>query len=116
LSSKSVVWILPANVVDLGLQPLAPRGGALGKTRQRVGEAFALALNVEHIAMARRVAPGRPLSCAQALRGIGHGMFRTEPLPGGIQQMHTPGVGVAMLRRNQQIAVPVYVLSSAVRA
>jgi hypothetical protein len=94
-----------ARVVQLGLQLLAPRGGALGKTRQRVGQAFALALDVEYIAMARRVAPGSSLSRAQALPGIRNRIFWTEPLPGGIQQMHASSVSVAMLLRSQQIAV-----------
>jgi len=96
LSDKSVVGMLLANAVDLGLHPLAPRGGAFGKTRQRVGQAFALALDVEYIAMAWCLAPGGPLSRAQALPGIGDGIRRTEPLSGGIQQMHAPGVGVAI--------------------
>src|SRR3954469_24962808 len=55
--------------------------------------------------MAWGVAPSRPLSRAQALSGIGDGIRRTEPLPGGIQQMHTPGVGIAMRLRSQQVAI-----------
>jgi site-specific DNA recombinase len=56
---------------------------------------------VEHVAMARRVAPGGPLPGAQALPGIGDRVVRIEPLVGGIQQMHAPGVGVAMRLRSQ---------------
>src|SRR3954453_23451809 len=58
LDDKLVVWIPLAGAADLGLQRLAPRCGARGKARQRVGEALALALDVEHVAVARRVTPG----------------------------------------------------------
>ncbi len=62
-------------------------------------------LDVEHIAMARRVAPGGPLPGAQALPRIGDRIVRIEPLLGGIQQMHAPGVGVATLLRSQEITI-----------
>ena len=100
-----VVRTTLAGAADLGLQLLAPRRGALGEARQRVGEAFALALDVKHIAMARRVVPGGPLPGAQALPGIGNRVVRLQSLLGGVEQMHAPGVGVAMLRRSQEIAV-----------
>jgi hypothetical protein len=54
---------------------------------------------------ARCVAPGSPLSRTQTLLGIGDGILRTKPLPSGIQQMHAPGVSVAMRLRSQQIAI-----------
>jgi len=41
---KLVVGTTVAAAADLGMQRLAPRRGALGEARQRVGEAFALAL------------------------------------------------------------------------
>ena len=71
LGGERVVWSTLAGAADPGLQRLAPRRGALGKACERVGQALALALNVEHVAMARRVAPGRPLPGAQALSRIG---------------------------------------------
>ena len=71
LSGKLVVGTTLARAADPGSQGPAPRRGALGKARQCVGEAFALALDVEHIAMARRIAPGGPLPGAQTLPGIG---------------------------------------------
>ena len=47
----------------------------LGEALQRVGQLLALALDVEYIAVVRRVAPGCPLPGAQALRGIGDGVI-----------------------------------------
>jgi len=39
------------------------------------------------------------------LPGIGDRIVRIEPLLGGIQQMHAPGVSVAVALRRQQVAV-----------
>src|SRR5689334_5561233 len=105
LDDKLVVWIPLTGAADAGLQRLAPRRRACGKARQRVGEALTPALNVEHVAMARRVAPGRLLPGAQAPPGIGNGVVGPQPPLGGIEQVHAPGVGVTMLLRRQQIAV-----------
>jgi hypothetical protein len=88
-----------------GLQRLAPRRGPLGEARQSVGEALALALDVEHVTMARRVAPGRLLPGAQAPPGIGDGVVGPQPPLGGVEQVHAPGVGVTMLLRHQEVAV-----------
>ncbi len=105
LGGKPVAGRTLAGAADPGLQRLAPGRGALGEARQRVGEALALALDVEHVAMARRVAPGGPLPGAQALPGIGDRVVRIEPLLGGVQQVHAPGVGVAVALRRQQVAI-----------
>jgi len=83
----------------------ALRRGALGEARQRVGEALALALDVEHVAVARRVAPGGPLPGAQALPGIGDRVIGPQPLRGSVEQVHARSVGVTMLLRRQEIAV-----------
>ena len=83
LDDKLAVWTPLAGTADPGLQRHAPRRGALGEACQRVGEAFALALDVEHVAVARRVAPGGPLPGAQALPGIGDHVVGIEPLRGG---------------------------------
>jgi hypothetical protein len=48
LSGELVAGTTLAGAADLGLQRLAPRRGALGEARQRVGETFALALDVDH--------------------------------------------------------------------
>ena len=77
LSDKLVVWIALAGTADPGLQRLAPRRGPLGEVRQPVGQVLALALDVEH------VAPGSPLSGAQALPGIGDRVVGPQPLRGG---------------------------------
>jgi len=105
LDDKLAVWIPLAGAADPGLQRLAPRRGARGKVLQRVGEAFALALDVEHIAVARRVAPGGPLPGAQALPGIGDRVVGPQPLLGGVKQVHPPGIGVATVLRGEKIAV-----------
>jgi site-specific DNA recombinase len=60
---------------------------------------------VEHVAVARRVAPGRLLPGAQAPPGIGDGVIGPQPPLGGVEQVHAPGVGVTMLLRRQEIAV-----------
>jgi len=39
------------------------------------------------------------------LPGIGDRIVRIEPLLGGIQQMHAPGVRVTMLLRSEKIAI-----------
>ena len=80
--NEFVVRTKLARAADLGLQLLAPRCGALGEARQRVGEAFVLALDVKDIAMARRIVPGGFLSGAQALPGIGNRVVRLQSLPG----------------------------------
>ena len=95
LDDKLAVWIPLAGPAGLGLQRHAPRRGARGKALQRVGEAFALVLDVKHVAVARRVAPGRPLPGAQALPRVGDRIVGIEPLRGGIQQVHAPRVGVS---------------------
>ncbi len=69
-------------------QRLAPRRGALGKARQQYWRGPPLTLDVEHIAVAPRVAPGRPLPGAQALPGIGDGVGRAAAPRGGVEQVH----------------------------
>src|SRR5919107_1177480 len=59
LDDKLAIWIPLNGTADPGLQRLAPRRGARGKARQCVGQALAPALDVEHVAVARRIAPGR---------------------------------------------------------
>src|SRR3954464_13339419 len=105
LDAKLAVWISLTGAVDPGLQRVAPRCGTLGKARQRVGEALALALDVEHVAVARRVAPGRLLPGAQAPPGMGDGVVGPQPPLGDVEQVHAPGVGVATVLRGQEIAV-----------
>ncbi len=55
--------------------------------------------------MARRVAPGRPLPGAQALPGIGDRVIGLQPLRGGVEQVHAPGVRVATPLCCQNVAV-----------
>src|SRR3954452_4169139 len=98
LDDTLAIWIPLTGAADPGLQRLAPRRGARGKARQRVGEALALALDVEHVAVARRVAPGRLLRGAQAPPGIGDGVVGPQPPLGGVEQVHAPGV----LRRSHK--------------
>jgi len=105
LDDKLAVWIPLAEPANPGLQRFAPGRGACGKALQRVGEALALALDVEYVAVAGRVAPGGPLPGAQALPGIGDRVVGTEPLRGGVEQVHAPGVGVTMPLRGEEVAV-----------
>src|SRR3954447_8674598 len=93
LDDMLAIWIPLTGAVDPGLQRFAPRRGARGKARQRSGEALAPALDVEHVAVARRVAPGCLLPGAQAPPGIGDGVIRPQPMLGGVEQVHAPGVG-----------------------
>jgi len=78
-SDKSDLRSRLTRAAELGLQLLAPRRGALGEPRQRVGEAFVLADDVKDIAMARRVAPSGLLPGAQTLPGIGNGIIGFSP-------------------------------------
>ena len=48
---------------------------------------------------------GRPLPGTQALSRIGDRIIGPQPLHGGVEQMHAPGVGVTVLLRRQQVAV-----------
>jgi len=105
LGGKLMVWTPRAAVADPGLQRPAPRRGTLGAAQPRVGQALALALDVEHVAMARRVAPSRPLPSAQVLPCIGDRVIGPQPLHGGVEQVHAPGVGAMMLLRRQEIAI-----------
>jgi hypothetical protein len=104
-SDKSDLRSRLTRAAELGLQLLAPRRGTLGEPRQRVGEAFAPADDVKDIAMARRVAPSGLLPGAQTLPGIGDGIIGFQPLLSDVEQMHTPGVGVAVVLRGQKIAI-----------
>ena len=90
--------ILPSSFLRRDVAPLERRDSVLAK-------AFALALDVKDIAMARRVVPGGFLSGAQALPGIGNRVVRLQPLPAGIKEMHAPGVGVTMFHYRQEITV-----------
>src|SRR3954469_21683801 len=106
MDAKLTVWIpLTGPGAGIGPERLVPGRGARGKARQRVGEALAAALDVEHVAVARRVAPGRLLPGAQTPPGIGDGVIGPQPPLGGVEQVHAPGVGVTMLLRCQEIAV-----------
>ena len=80
-----VVGTPQAGAAGLGLQRLAPRGGALGEARQRVGETLAPALDVKHVAVARRVAPGRLLPGAQALSCIGDRVVGPHLIENGVK-------------------------------
>ncbi len=104
-SDKRIVRTRLAGALDPGFQLLAPRGGAFGEARERVGEALTLADDVEDITVARRATPGGFLPGAQALAGIGDGIVGLQPPLGGVEPMHTPGVSVAVIRRGQEIAV-----------
>ena len=90
---------------DPGLQRSAPRRRTLGEALQRVGEPFALAVDVEHIAMAGRVAPRRFLPGAQAPSGIGDRVVGPQSLRGGVEQVHAPGVRVTVSLCGQDVAV-----------
>src|ERR1700682_4378101 len=59
-----------AGPFDLDFELLGSRTRSPSEIAQRVGEPFALVLDMKHIAMARRVAPGGPLPGAQALSRI----------------------------------------------
>jgi hypothetical protein len=85
---KSLVWITLAGAVDPVVQLLAPRCGAIGQARQRIGEAFVLVLDVKDIAMAGCVAPAGLLPDAQTLPRIGNRIVRIQSLPGGVEQKH----------------------------
>jgi hypothetical protein len=58
LGRKGLACARLAGAVDPLKQLLASRGGALGQARQRVGKAFVLLPDVEHLAMAGRLDPG----------------------------------------------------------
>jgi hypothetical protein len=105
LNGRLAVQTTMAHAADPVRQLLASRPGTLGEARQRVGEAFVLMLDVEHIAMAWRVGPGGLLPGTQALPRIGDRIRRLQPLPAGVEEMHAPGISVAMLRRDQKVAV-----------
>jgi len=82
---KRAVRTKLAGAVDPGLEFLTPRLRACGEARQRVGQAFALVLDVKHIAMAGRVVPSGLLPGAPTLPGIGDCVVRLQPLPGGVE-------------------------------
>src|SRR5258708_15596289 len=67
LNGQFVVRTKLTRAANLGLELLAPRPGALGEARQRVGETFVLTRDVKHIAMARCIVPGGLLPSAQAI-------------------------------------------------
>jgi hypothetical protein len=52
-----------------------------------------------------RVTPGGLLPGAQALPGIGDRIVGLQPLLGSVEQMHTPGLGIAVLLRGQEVAI-----------
>ena len=58
-----------------------------------------------HIAVARLVAPGGDLARAQPGARVGPGVIAIEPLLGSVQQVHAPGVSVALLDALRQLAI-----------
>ena len=73
--------------------------------RLHIGHRLALLANVEHVTVTGLVAPGSDLARAQPRARVGHRVVGIEPLLGGVQQVHAPGVGVALLDALQQRAV-----------
>lgn len=55
--------------------------------------------------MTGHITPGRSLPGAQALSRISDGVVGPQPLRGGVEQVHAPGVGVSALRCDEQIAI-----------
>jgi hypothetical protein len=103
---KAAVVTAMAAAIDPGLQFYAPRRRAFGETRERVGQDRASAQNVKHVAVARRpIAPRGLLPGAQALPGIGDRAVGLQLPCAGIEQIHAPGVRVAMLRGREKIAI-----------
>lgn len=88
-----------------GLQLFAPRLGAFGDAGQGVGKGLALMLDVEDVAVAGLVAPGGLLSGAQPLARIGDRAVGIQTLQRSVEQMNSPGVGIAMFDCGKQIAV-----------
>ena len=66
-------------------KPLPPGGSPLRQTAQKIGQRFALVLNVEHVAMTRGVSQGCPLPGPQSSTGISDGIVGVKPLRLGIQ-------------------------------
>jgi hypothetical protein len=64
-----------------------------------------LALDVEHVAMAGRLPPGRLLPGTQALPGISDRVVGPQPLRSGVEQVHAPAVGVAAVLGGEELAV-----------
>ena len=70
-----------AGAIDPGFELLAPCAGSPGELAQCIGERLALVLDVKHIAVTGRVAPGGFLSGPQTLARIGNRVVGSEPLP-----------------------------------
>ena len=60
---------------------------------------------MEHIAMARRTGQGNLLAKPRALSCIGNRVVGHQSLRLGVQQMHTPGVAVAVRFTRQHVAI-----------
>uniref|UniRef100_UPI001589ED68 hypothetical protein n=1 Tax=Burkholderia ambifaria TaxID=152480 RepID=UPI001589ED68 len=94
-----------ARPAQLRLELQALRACPHGQPLQCVGERLTLALDVEHIAMAGRLAPSDPLSGAQPLGRIGNRVCGCETLLCGLEQVHAPGVAITMVLGDQQVTV-----------
>ena len=79
--------------------------GRPGEASQRVGQALELVLGMEHIAMARGAGQGNLLAKPRALARIGNRVVGVQSLRLGVQQMHTPGVAVAVRFTRQHVAI-----------
>ena len=87
------------------LQLLAARLVALSEASQRVGQALERVLDMEHIAMARRTGQGNLLAQTRALPRVGSRVVGAQSLRLGVQQMHPPGVAVAVRFTRQHVAI-----------
>ena len=90
---------------NFAFELLAARTRSPGEVAPRVGEPLALVLDMKHIAVAGRVAPGGLLPGAQALRRIGNGVVGREPLLCRVQQVHAAGVGITPFLGSQQVTI-----------
>ncbi|OXJ06570.1 hypothetical protein [Burkholderia sp. AU6039] len=95
----------PARPAHPRLELQALRARPHGQPLQGVGERLALALDMEHIAVAGCLTPGSPLPGAQALARIGNRVLGCEPLLLGIEQAHAPRVTIAVVLGGQQVTV-----------
>ena len=62
-------------------------------------------LDVEDVAVTGLVAPGGLLSGAQPLARVGDRVLGIQTLQRSVEQMNTPGIGIAMFGGGKQIAV-----------
>src|SRR3954467_13225409 len=96
---------MPLGPVKLVPAPLGVLQSAIGTIRQIADDLLEVTEDVEDVAPAGDPGQGQGLTGTEAAAGVGDGGVGIEALVDQLEQAHTPGGGVAMVLRAEQVAI-----------